>query len=67
MACRTHALYAGQDASIAVDSLDILAGSLPDRALRLVREWAELHRGELEEDWRRARAGQPLIRIAPLP
>jgi hypothetical protein len=38
-----HAVYAGQDASIAVDTLEVLAGSLPDRALRLVREWAELH------------------------
>ncbi|HEX6681101.1 MAG TPA: DUF4160 domain-containing protein [Gaiellaceae bacterium] len=62
-----HALYGGQDASIAIDSLEILAGSLPDRALRLVREWAELHRTELEDDWGRARASQPLERIAPLP
>src|SRR5919109_956515 len=53
--------------SIAIESLEILAGSLPDRALRLVREWAELHRAELEENWRRAREGQPLERIGPLP
>lgn len=33
-----HALYAGQDASIAIESLEVLAGSLPERALRLVRE-----------------------------
>ena len=62
-----HALYAGQDASIAIGSLDVLAGSLPDRALRLVREWAAIHRIELEEDWQRARDSQPLKRIAPLP
>ena len=29
-----HALYAGEDASIAIESLDVLAGSLPDRAMR---------------------------------
>ena len=51
----------------AIDSLEILAGSLPDRAVRLVREWAELHRAELAENWMRARDGQPLERIAPLP
>ena len=62
-----HALYAGQDVSIAIDSLEILAGSLPDRALRLVREWAEIHQVELKADWHRARDGQPLERIAPLP
>jgi hypothetical protein len=62
-----HALYAGQDASIAIGSVEVLAGSLSDRALRLVREWVELHRAELEEKWRRARNGQPLERIEPLP
>jgi Domain of unknown function (DUF4160) len=62
-----HALYAGEDASIAIDSAEILAGSSPGRALSLVREWADLHRAELEENWRRAREGQPLEPIAPLP
>lgn len=62
-----HALYAGQDASIVIETLEILAGSLPDRALRLVREWAALHRLELEADWEQARAAQPLDRIPPLP
>lgn len=61
-----HALYAGEDASIAIESLDVLAGSLPDRALRLVREWATLYRAELEANWSRARDGQPLERIPPL-
>jgi hypothetical protein len=46
---------------------EIVGGSLPDRALRLVREWATLHREELEADWRLAREGQPLERIPPLP
>ncbi len=61
-----HALYAGQDASITIGTLDVLAGSLPDRALRLVREWATLHRRELEADWQLARDGLPLERIPPL-
>lgn len=62
-----HALYAGDDASIAIDSLEVLGGSLPERALRLVREWATLHRTELEANWQLARAAQALERIAPLP
>lgn len=62
-----HALYAGEDAAIAIASLEILAGRLPDRALKLVREWADLHRPELERNWRLARDGRPLERIAPLP
>jgi integron integrase len=35
-------------------------------ALRLIREWAPLHRSELEENWRLAKARQPLRQIAPL-
>jgi hypothetical protein len=62
-----HAVYAGHDASIAIASLDVLAGSLPDRALRLVHEWAEFHRAELEANWRRARDSEPLEPIEPLP
>ncbi|HEV8688440.1 MAG TPA: DUF4160 domain-containing protein [Gaiellaceae bacterium] len=61
-----HALYAGQEASVAIATLEVLAGSLPDRALRLVREWATLHRAELEQDWQRAREGLPLEPIPPL-
>jgi hypothetical protein len=63
----SRALYAGEDVSIAIETRAILDGSLPDRALRLVREWAKLHREELEADWRLAREGQPLKRIPPLP
>ncbi|MDR7536985.1 MAG: DUF4160 domain-containing protein [Armatimonadota bacterium] len=36
------------------------------RALRLVLEWAELHKAELLENWELAQQGQPLKRIAPL-
>ena len=62
-----HAIYAGDEATIAIDTLNPIAGSLPDRALRLVREWAALHRGELRANWERARESEPLERIAPLP
>jgi hypothetical protein len=31
-----------------------------------VSEWALAHRGELEDNWRRARAGQALAKIAGL-
>ena len=62
-----HVVYAEHRASVAIDTLEILGGSLPDRAHRLVREWAQLHRDELVESWERARAGRPMERIAPLP
>lgn len=61
-----HAEYAGQVASIALDGT-ILAGSLPPRAGRLVREWAQLHQSELLENWRKARVEAALEPIPPLP
>jgi hypothetical protein len=46
---------------------DRLAGALPPRAADLVREWAGLHRAELEANWERARREQALEAIEPLP
>jgi hypothetical protein len=60
-----HASYAGHEASIDVNGA-VLGGSLPPRALRLVREWARLHRDELLANWERARDYQPLVGIDPL-
>lgn len=62
-----HARYAGHDASVAIDSLDVLEGSLPARALSLVLKWAQLHQDELTANWERARRKDPLEEIDPLP
>jgi hypothetical protein len=51
---------------INLETLEVYAGSLPSRALGLILEWAALHRHELNEDWQRARAKEPLVNIAPL-
>ncbi len=61
-----HASYAGHEALVRIDTLEILRGALPRRALALVREWAQLHRSELRADWERARQGLPLAPIPPL-
>ncbi|MDQ3677913.1 MAG: DUF4160 domain-containing protein [Actinomycetota bacterium] len=62
-----HATYGEHVGQIELDSLRVLNGSLPPRALRLVREWARLHPDELAENWERAQALEPLIPIEPLP
>ena len=61
-----HATYAEHDASIAIETLDLLAGSLPRRAHALVMEWAMMHRPELRENWLRVERGRGLLPIAPL-
>jgi len=61
-----HVRYAGQKALIAIETLALLRGRLSPRALGLVMEWAELHRAELIDDWKLARAETQLKPIAPL-
>jgi len=62
-----HARYAEHHARVAIATGDLLDGELPARATRLVKQWAELHGDELEENWRLARGLDPLEPIAPLP
>lgn len=61
-----HAYYQEDVAVIGIESIEILAGSLPRRQRRLVEAWVELHQPELMADWRRLQAGQPPHPIAPL-
>ena len=43
---------------------NVLKGSLSSRtATRLVREWADLHLSELEEDWKLARESKTIKKI----
>jgi len=58
-----HAIYGGEEAQILIDTGAVLAGTLPRTAAKLVREWAELRRGELVEDWRRAQALEELLPV----
>ena len=61
-----HARYAGHKASIAIEDLSVLSGSLPRRAMGLAREWAMQHRPELLDPWLRAKDHQAVGKIAPL-
>ncbi len=60
-----HAKYSGYEALFAFDGT-LLEGELPERAVNLVQEWIELHKTELEDNWARARVGEPLNYITPL-
>ena len=62
-----HALYGEHKASVEIGSLELLGGYLPPRALRLVRQWASMHREELRESWNLAEQAEVLESIAPLP
>ena len=61
-----HAIYGERRALITIASKEVIAGSLPRRALRMALEWAINHESELRDNWERAKAHRPLTRIAPL-
>jgi hypothetical protein len=61
-----HAYYQEEVAVIAIDPVELLAGSLPRRQLRFVEAWAELHQEELSRDWQLLQEGQAPEPIAPL-
>ena len=58
--------YQEFEAKIAIDTLEVIAGSLPRRALALVQEWAEAHQPELQANWIFAEQRKPLSQIEPL-
>ena len=61
-----HAYYENDSALMEIETLKMLSGNLPRRALSMVREWAALHRDELTEDWRLAEAHEALLPIESL-
>jgi phosphomannomutase len=61
-----HAAYGGTEAVIEIESLEVTRGRVPRRVLRLILEWAVLHRSELRANWNRASSGLDLLPIQPL-
>lgn len=47
-----HAIYGDYDASLSIESLEVIEGKLPARVKGLVVEWATLHQKELMENWK---------------
>ncbi len=62
-----HAVYAGEEAVVAIETGEIIRGGLPERALRLVREWASVHREELDVNWELIQIPDAPLPVAPLP
>lgn len=62
-----HVTYAEHQGRIAFRTGEVLTGDLPGRIVRMVVEWCELRRSELEHDWELAQAKLPLEQIEPLP
>ncbi len=60
-----HVWYGEYKAMITIED-GVVRGEMPQRALKLVFDWMEIHREELMKDWNNAQIGEPLIKIDPL-
>ena len=61
-----HAQYGEYKCSIDIQTLAVIDGSFPARALGLVIEWAILHKDELTENWKHIEKQQSINKIEPL-
>jgi hypothetical protein len=61
-----HARYGEFEATIDIDTLCVIEGELPRRALALVGEWGMIHKAELTENWRLCREKAQPGKIEPL-
>ncbi len=61
-----HVRYAEFNASIDIQTGEIIAGELPRRKLKLVQAWIEIHQDELMANWSLAIEGNTPFQIAPL-
>lgn len=61
-----HARYGKDNVVIGIESLRVLEGHIPNRALSLVMEWASQHQKALLADWNLAQKNKPPKKISPL-
>ncbi|MFM9943440.1 MAG: DUF4160 domain-containing protein [Hyphomicrobiaceae bacterium] len=61
-----HAVYAEHEAQVSIATGEIIEEKQSRVAVRLVREWCELHRHDLMENWRKREDGMPFERIPGL-
>jgi hypothetical protein len=61
-----HALYAEHEVLINIQTLEVMKGSFPRRAMVMVLEWANEHRDGLMEAWNQCVHMQPPQKIEPL-
>jgi hypothetical protein len=61
-----HVRYAEHKAVIDIQTLGIIEGKLPRRALSLILDWTELHRDELLENWQLCQELKNPKPVAPL-
>ncbi len=60
-----HAEYSGEEIVMAFDGT-VLEGTFPKNKLKLLEAWVEIHKDDLEANWRLLSDGEQHFRIDPL-
>ena len=60
-----HAEYSGDEVVVALDGT-ILEGGIPKAKMKLLDAWMEIHRADLEANWKLLSNGEQFFRIDPL-
>ncbi|GHV24667.1 hypothetical protein FACS189465_2080 [Clostridia bacterium] len=60
-----HVEYSGDEAAVTLEG-EILKGYLPPKKLKMVQVWIEIHKEELETNWKIALSNEIPFRIDPL-
>jgi hypothetical protein len=62
-----HASYGDYQALYSIETAEMFEGDMPKKQNRLVQAWAEIHKQELEKNWRslQGETGE-IIKIEPL-
>lgn len=60
-----HAEYQGDEAVVSFDG-ELLEGRIPNKKLRLVQAWVEIHKEDLEANWKLLSDGRETYKIDPL-
>jgi len=61
-----HAYYQDHKSIIDINSCEIIEGTLPNKQLKLVVAWAEIHKDELLANWKLAMNSELPFKIEPL-
>ena len=60
-----HALYSGQEAVVSLDG-ELLEGKLPNKQMKMLLAWMEIHYDELVANWSLLSDGELSFKIEPL-
>lgn len=60
-----HVEYAGEEMVMSLEG-EILEGRIPKNKLKLLEAWVEIHREDLEANWKLLSEGEQFFRIDPL-